>query len=96
MRTQDPTLNLDLLQAQYADIAKRLKEAKKNRDARQRIAGSALLGYIEEQPDSGTSKMLIDLLGRLVVKPEDRETLGIEELEKKIKAASASYATIPG
>jgi len=94
MTTQN--LSFEVLQAQYEDISKRLKTAKKNRDARQRIAGNALLGYIDDQPDSGTSKMLIDLLGRLVVKPEDRATLGIEELEKKIKAASASYATIPG
>ena len=93
MRTQDPTLNLDLLQAQYADIAKRLKEAKKNRDARQRIAGSALLDYIDDQPDSGMSKTLVDLLNRRVTQPEDRQTLGLDELMKKIKAAAAASAT---
>jgi len=94
MTTQNRSF--EVLQAQYEDISKRLKEAKKNRDARQRIAGNALLGFIEDQPDSGTSKMLIDLLGRLVVKPEDRETLGLEDLLKKLKAAPASSATVPG
>ena len=91
MTTQN--LSLDVLQAQYADIAKRLKAARKNRDAGLRIAGNALLGFIEEQPDSGMSKTLVDLLNRRVTQPEDRQTLGLDELMKKIKAAAAASAT---
>lgn len=83
---RDP--NLDALQAQYDDISKRLKTAKKARDAQQRIAGKALLSAIEDQPDSGTSRMLVDLLHRFVVNTEDREVLGLEDLVKKASATA--------
>lgn len=85
-------LDLDLLQAQYKDISKRLKDAKKTRDARHRITGGAILDCIEEQPDSGMAKTLVDLLNRRVTKAEDRETLGLEDLMKKMKTASAAPA----
>jgi len=80
-------LDLDILEAQHKDISKRLKEAKKTRDARHRITGGAILGFIEEQPDSGMTKTLVDLLNRRVTKAEDREAL-----MKKVKTASAAPA----
>ena len=83
---------LDVLQAQYKDISKRLKDAQKTRDARHRITGGAILGFIEEQPDSGMTKTLVDLLNRRVTKAEDREAIGVEDLLKKVKAASAAPA----
>jgi hypothetical protein len=79
---------LDALQSQYDDISRRLKTAKKARDAQQRIAGKAILDAIEDQPDSGTSKMLVDLLHRFIVKTEDREVLGLDELVKQTSAAA--------
>ena len=72
MNTQDA--NLKMLQTQYDEISKELKTAKKTRDAQQRIVGKAILGVIEEQADTGTCKMLLDLLHRLVVNKEDRES----------------------
>ncbi len=86
------TIDLDLLQAQYKDVSKRLKDAKKTRDACHRITGGAILGFIEEQPDSGMTKTLVDLLNRRVTKTEDREALGLEALMKKVKTASAAPA----
>lgn len=83
---------LDVLEAQHKDISKRLKDAKKTRDARHRITGGAILGFIEEQPDSGMTKTRVDLLNRRVTKAEDRETLGLEDLLKKAKTASAAPA----
>lgn len=85
-------LDLDILQAQYKDVSKRLKEAKKALDVRHRITGGAILGFIEEQPDSGMTKTLVDLLNRRVLKAEDREALGLEDLLKKVKTASAASA----
>lgn len=87
-----PLPELDVLQAQYKDVSKRLKEAKKALDARHRITGGAILGFIEEQPDSGMTKTLVDLLNRRVLKAEDREALGLEDLLKKVKTASAASA----
>jgi hypothetical protein len=83
---RDP--NLDALQAQYDDISKRLKTAKKARDAQQRIAGKAVLDAIAAQGDSGSSKMLVELLHLFVVNTEDREVLGLEDLVKKASAAA--------
>ncbi len=85
-------LDLDILEAQHKDISKRLKDAKKARDARNRITGGAILGFIEEQPDSGMTKTLVDLLNQRVTKTEDREALGLEALMKKVKTASAAPA----
>lgn len=75
--------SFDALQAQYDDISKRLKTAKKARDAQQRIVGIAILGIIEEQSDTNTAKMLVDLLHRRIVKSEDREAIGLDELVRK-------------
>lgn len=83
-------IDFDILQAQYEDISKRLKDAKKARDARHRIAGKAILEVIDEQADSGMTKTLIDLLNRRVVNAEDREALGLEDLMKKAKTATAA------
>lgn len=98
MNTQDA--NLKMLQTQYDEISKELKTAKKTRDAQQRIVGKAILGVIEEQADTGTCKMLLDLLHRLVVNKEDRETIGLndlvqktDDLMKKAKTASLSSLT---
>lgn len=79
---------LDALQSQYDDISRRLKTAKKARDAQQRIAGKAVLSIIETQPDSGTSRMLVDLLHHSVFNTEDREVLGLDELVKQTSAAA--------
>jgi hypothetical protein len=92
MSTQDT--NLGMLQAQYEDISKRLKTAKKARDAQQRIAGKAILDVIETQPDSGTSKMLVDLLSKLVNGKEDREAIGLDERVKKMKFSVPSAASV--
>lgn len=86
MSAKDATLGA--LQAQYDDISRRLKTAKKTRDAQHRIAGKAILDAIEDQPDSGTSKMLVDVLHRFIVKTEDREVLGLNELVKQTSAAA--------
>lgn len=94
MSTQDT--NLGLLQAQYEDISKRLKTAKKARDAQQRIAGKAILDVIETQPDYGTSKMLVDLLSKLVNDKEDREAIGLDERVKKMKFSVLSAASASG
>ncbi len=93
MNTQD--MNLDMLQNQYDEISKRLKTAKKTRDARQRIVGKTILGVIEEQADTGTCKMLLDLLHRLVVNTEDRETLGLEDLMKKTDDLMKKSKSVP-
>ena len=104
MNEQDA--NLKMLQTQYDEISKQLKTAKKIRDAQQRIVGKAILGIIEEQADTGTCKMLLDLLHRLVVSKEDRETIGLNDLVQKtddllkksksvpFNASSASVVTV--
>lgn len=87
--------NLDMLQSQYDEISKRLKTAKKARDAQQRIIGKTILGVIEEQADTGTCKMLLDLLHRLVVNTEDREMLGLEDLMKKTDELLKKSKSVP-
>ena len=93
MSTQD--MNLDMLQNQYDEISKRLKTAKKARDAQQRIIGKAILGVIEEQADTGACKMLLDLLHRRVVNTEDRETLGLEDLMQKTDDLLKKSKSVP-
>lgn len=86
MGTKDA--NLDALQAQYDDISKRLKTAKKTRDAQQRIAGKAVLEAIEDPSNSRVREMLLNILHRFVVNNKDREILGLEDLVKKMSAAA--------
>ena len=93
MSTQDT--NLDMLQTQYDEISKRLKTAKKTRDAQQRIVGKTILGVIEEQTDTGACKMLLDLLHRRVINTEDREMLGLEDLMKKTDDLMKKAKAIP-
>lgn len=93
MSTQDT--NLDMLQSQYDEISKRLKTAKKTRDAQQRIVGKTILGVIEEQADTGACRMLLDLLHRRVINTEDREILGLEDLMKKTDDLMKKAKAIP-
>ena len=93
MSTQD--MNLDMLQTQYDEISKRLKTAKKTRDAQQRIVGKTILGVIEEQADTGACKMLLDLLHRRVINTEDREMLGLEDLIKKTDDLLKKSKSVP-
>lgn len=93
MSTQDT--NLDMLQSQYDEISKRLKTAKKTRDAQQRIVGKTILGVIEEQADTGACKMLLDLLHRRVIKTEDREIIGLNDLMQKTDELVKKSKSVP-
>jgi hypothetical protein len=89
------TLNLDVLQTQYDEISKQLKEAKKARDNRQRLVGKAILDMIEEQSDTGSAKMLVDLLHRRILNVEDRKIISLDDLVQKTDDLMKKAKTAP-
>jgi hypothetical protein len=89
------TQNLDLLQTQYDEISKQLKEAKKARDNRQRLVGKAILDMIEEQSDTGSAKMLVDLLHRRILNVEDRKIISLDDLVQKTDDLMKKAKTAP-
>lgn len=93
MSAQTP--NIDVLQTQYDEISKQLKEAKKARDNRQRLVGKAILDMIEEQSDTGSAKMLVDLLHRRILNAEDRKLISLDDLVQKTDDLMKKAKTAP-
>jgi len=93
MSAQTP--NIDVLQTQYDEISKQLKEAKKARDKRQRLVGKAILDMIEEQSDTGSAKMLVDLLHRRILNVEDRKIISLDDLVQKTDDLMKKAKTAP-
>ena len=78
--------SIEMLQAQHQEISKRLKAAKKAQETRCNLTGSAVLAFIETEPDSQIAKTLVDLLARKITKDEEREAVGIDTLIKKTRS----------
>ena len=87
--------NLVTLQNQFDEISKQLKEAKKARDNRQRLVGKAILDMIEEQSDTGSAKMLVDLLHRRILNVEDRKIISLDDLVQKTDDLMKKAKTAP-
>jgi len=87
--------NLVTLQNQFDEISKQLKEAKKARDNRQRLVGKAILDMIEEQSDTGSAKMLVDLLHRRILNVEDRKIISLDDLVQKTDDLMKKTKAIP-
>lgn len=82
----DPSKSLKAMQAEYDDLTKRIKlarRANKRRDnemfkRRCEIVGAALLKALDDQPDETLALVLEPLIDRYTVKAGERRVLGLK------------------